>query len=100
VITVALLLLTLSVLVVGWGVYYTGNQVMATIQEVNDALDALGTSLGNQLTAIQLEIQQLIDAGDGATEAELQALIDRIATLKTGVDDTITSLGADDPPNP
>lgn len=73
---------------------------MATIQDVNAALDALGTSLGNQLTAIQLEIQQLIDAGSGATEAELQALVDRIATLKTGVDDTISSLGADDPPAP
>jgi len=73
---------------------------MATIQDVNAALDELGTSLGTQLTAIQTEIQQLIDAGNGATGAELQAIVDRIGTLKTGVDETITSLGSDDPPSP
>jgi len=72
-------------------------RIMAAIQDVNAALDALGTSLGTQLTAIQTEIQQLANAG-GATGDQLQALVDRIATMKTGVDDTITQLASDDPP--
>lgn len=73
---------------------------MASITDVNAALDQLQTSLGEQLTAIQTEIQQLIDAGSGATPAQLQGLVDRIAQLNTGVTDTITQLTADDPAPP
>lgn len=69
---------------------------MATIHDVNAALDTLGSSLDSQLTAIQTEIQQLADAG-GADPAELQALADRIGSFNTAVQATITQLGADDP---
>lgn len=75
-------------------------RIMAGITDVNAALDQLGTSLGTQLTAIQTEIQQLVDAGGGATPAQLQALVDRVGAMKTGVDDTISQLGSDDPPPP
>lgn len=75
-------------------------RVMAKIEDVNAALDQLGTSLSGQLTAIQTEIQQLVDAGAGATPAQLQAIVDRVNTLKTGVDDTIAQLAADDPAPP
>jgi hypothetical protein len=74
--------------------------VMANINDVNAALDQLGTSLGSQLTAIQTEIQQLIDAGGGATGDQLQAIVDKIGQFKAGVDDTIAQLAADDTPAP
>jgi hypothetical protein len=72
-------------------------RVMARITDVNAALDDLATSLGNQLTSIQTEIQQLVDAGGGSAD-QLQAIVDRIGTLKAGVDSTITALNADDNP--
>lgn len=75
-------------------------RIMAGINEVNAALDQLGTSLGTQLTAIQTEIQQLIDAGGGATGDQLQAIVDRIGQFKAGVDQTISQLALDDPAPP
>jgi hypothetical protein len=78
----------------------TEKRTMAGISDINTALDQLGDSLSTQLTAIQTEIQQLVDAGGGATAEQLQAIVDRVSNIKVAVDATITQLAADDPAPP
>lgn len=72
-------------------------RIMSSIADVNAALDSLGTSLSDQLTAITDEIAQLAAAG-GATPDQLQTVVDRLNSFKAGVDQTITDLRADDVP--
>ncbi len=71
-------------------------KMMSSIADVNAALDTLGQSLSDQLTAINTELEQLASAG-GASPEQLSAIVDRINTFKTGVDKTILDLRADDP---
>lgn len=70
---------------------------MASIQQLNDKLDELQVSLDNEqaqiLDAIAALEQTILDlqaiVADGGTEAERQALLDKMDAIKADLESTI-----------
>lgn len=48
--------------------------IMATLQEVKDAIAAEGVEVAAKIQALEAKIQELIDAGSGASAADLDDL--------------------------
>lgn len=73
-------------------------RIMATLQELTDKLDALQVALDNEQAQVKaaLDAQAALIAelqaqvNDGATPAQLQAIIDRISSIQTDLEGTIT----------
>lgn len=68
-------------------------KTMATLQDVQTAIDTLTTHVDNVKAAVSTEIETLkaqIAAG-GATPEDLQGIVDRLTAVTTDVDSTQTS---------
>jgi ABC-type transporter Mla subunit MlaD len=63
-------------------------KIMATLQELSDAVDAIGTGLTNLGTSLTAEIARLdaLIAAGGATAAQLQPIVDKLNAQKTAID--------------
>jgi uncharacterized protein YoxC len=67
---------------------------MATVQDVQDALDALQASVDAKQDAIAAAIKSLEDqiaAGSAATPEQLQGIVDSLKATQADVDSTPTS---------
>lgn len=70
------------------------NLIMATIEEVQQALADLQTSVDTKQDAIAAAIKALEDqiaAGSAATPEQLQAIVDGLKAVQADVDSTATS---------
>jgi len=75
-------------------IHHKTTHIMATLQELNDAITALQTSVDTKQAAIATAISALeaqIASGSAATPDDLQAVIDRLKTVQADVDSTPTA---------
>lgn len=79
------------------GIAKTQKKIMATLQEVTDALETLQATtdnvqalVGQKITELEAVIADLeTQIANGATSADLQALLDKVTSIK---DDLATTL--------